>query len=425
MPVNVINSTIKTSDLTRYAALAFPMAFCGLPLYVHAPDHYAASVGLSLSVIGSILLAARLFDAVQDPLIGYLSDKYAHCRKAIILWSCVLLGAGFSLLFHPLPDLPAVSFAAGIVVATTAFSVIVININALGSLWSADPAQKTRITAAREGVGLAGLLLATILPPALAATGIAAPLTIFTAVFIGALSLAAIWFARWYGRWSPSFPASDQHALHDWRSLWRVALGRASYRRFFLIYGLSILASSIPAVLVLFFIRDRLDAEPYAGAFLFLYFMAGIAALPLWRRIAAVKGNNTAWFYAMILSIAAFIWAFFLGEGDIAAYAVICVLSGTAVGAELALPPSILSGLIDEEGDAAFTSTIFSFLAFLGKAALALATGVSFFILDAAGFRAAEDNTSAALFALSATYAALPCLLKLIPCCLLFERKSS
>ena len=43
-------------------------------------------------------------------------------------------------------------------------------------------------------------------------------------------------------------------------------------KHFFLAYLISTFASSIPAVLVLFFVRDYLLAESWTGLFLLLYF---------------------------------------------------------------------------------------------------------------------------------------------------------
>ncbi len=66
---------ISKNDLWRYSILAIPIAFAGFPLYVLAPDYYATTHGLSLSLLGFLLLGLRLFDAIQDPVIGALSDR--------------------------------------------------------------------------------------------------------------------------------------------------------------------------------------------------------------------------------------------------------------------------------------------------------------------------------------------------------------
>jgi hypothetical protein len=42
------------------------------------------------------------------------------------------------------------------------------------------------------------------------------------------------------------------------------------------------IAAALPATLVLFYVADVLQAEAWSGAFLALYFVSGVAFLPLW-----------------------------------------------------------------------------------------------------------------------------------------------
>ena len=55
---------------------------------------YAKYFGMSLTDVASVILVAKLFDAITDPLIGYCSDRlYAKSgsRKALVLLGGVLL----------------------------------------------------------------------------------------------------------------------------------------------------------------------------------------------------------------------------------------------------------------------------------------------------------------------------------------------
>jgi len=88
--------------LFQYSLLAFPLAFAGLPLYIHAPDFYNRHLGLGLGTIGIILLVVRLFDAVQDPVIGYLSDRHASSRHIIMAVGVCALTVGLFALFFVL-----------------------------------------------------------------------------------------------------------------------------------------------------------------------------------------------------------------------------------------------------------------------------------------------------------------------------------
>jgi GPH family glycoside/pentoside/hexuronide:cation symporter len=61
-----------------YGLPAFALAVVGIPVYVYIPKFYSDVVGIDIAVMGFILLAVRVFDAVSDPLIGVLSD---HTRS--------------------------------------------------------------------------------------------------------------------------------------------------------------------------------------------------------------------------------------------------------------------------------------------------------------------------------------------------------
>ncbi len=83
----------------------------------------------------------------------------------------------------------------------------------------------------------------------------------------------------------------------------------------------------------------------------------------------------------MLSSVAAFVWAFLLGSGDVFAFGVVCVLAGLAYGAELAIPPSILADIVD--GDARTQSSrpdgaYFGVWQMVDKLNLALAAGIAF-----------------------------------------------
>ena len=69
----------------RYGLLGLPLAFVALPLYVVWPNHYAREWGVPLAALGAVLLGARLFDAVLDPLIGRWCDAwFRHSLRRVL-----------------------------------------------------------------------------------------------------------------------------------------------------------------------------------------------------------------------------------------------------------------------------------------------------------------------------------------------------
>jgi len=404
-----VTAPLRVKQLAAYGAMAFPLAFAGLPIYLHAPDFYAVTMQQSVVALGTVLLLLRMVDALQDPLIGSLSDRFHRQRSLIIIFGTILLGGGFWMLFHPATALPLVWFAFSVLICTTGFSIVTINFQALGGLWRASSADRTRITASREAFGLIGLLVAAVTPPLL--MGLGGPSSAFHWLALGYLPLlaAACWLLLRWMQMAPLARPTDEQRGTGWWSLvhdrWRAL--------FFALVALNTFASAIPAVLVLFFIRDRLGAEAYTGLFLLIYFMSGALSMPLWSALARRYGKVRTWQMSLAAAIVTFCWAALLQEGDLAAYGVVCALSGLALGADLALPPALLADHIDANGRQNDAARLFSIMAFLSKSSLALATGLALPLLGLFGYHPDTTMTADLNFLLSVTYAGLPCLLKL------------
>ena len=163
----------RTADLLAYGALGLPLAFAALPLYVHVPRLYAG-LGLSLATVGAVLMAARVVDALTDPLIGWSVDRVSGRRKWIAA-ALPVLGLGMIGLLSPPADAGALWLLALLVLVSLAYSVATIAYNAWGAEVAPTPDLRTRYVASREGFALFGVMLAAVLPTVLAA-GLALPL---------------------------------------------------------------------------------------------------------------------------------------------------------------------------------------------------------------------------------------------------------
>ena len=195
-----------------------------------------------------------------------------------------------------------------------------------------------------------------------------------------------------------------------WAGL-RAALGEPAFARLLAVFAANGIAAAIPSATVLFFVADVLQAEALAGAFLALYFLAAAAGLPVWTRLSQRVGKLRAWLAGMALAVAVFAWAGLLGSGDLVAYACICVLSGLALGADLALPPSLLADVVGRHGRMESTGAYFGLWTLATKLNLALAAGLALPLLAWLGY-APGTRGADPLAALAFVYAAVPCLLK-------------
>jgi Na+/melibiose symporter-like transporter len=404
------------AEVLAYGALAAPLAFGGLPLYIHAPDFYAADLGVGLAALGVVLAALRAVDAVQDPLVGWAGDRWPRARPAMMVAGAVALTAGVAGLFAPMGLPLLVWFALMMVLASLGHSLISVNLMTYGGVWRDAPAAKARISGFREGFGLAGLILAVSLPAGLAVIvgRQASLLALATALAIGMVICLPL-FLRWLR--GASF---DLRAVPD-----APPATLRSFTAFYTVAGLVLLSAAFPAALILMLVRDLLGAQELAGIFLLAYFIAALPGAALASHLAGRIGAVPVWTGALILSVLGFASALALGQGTVGLFFVICLLTGLTFGADLVLPPAILSARIGDTGSAGIATRAHAGLAFLTKAALALAGAIALPLLAQAGFRPAEQNPEQALDALRWLYAGLPLVLRVLAIALLtyFHRK--
>jgi Na+/melibiose symporter-like transporter len=416
---------IGNARLAAYGLLGMPLAMAALPIYVHVPKFYADTVGLSLASIGGFLLLTRALDAIQDPLLGWWSDRRRARpggRWVFIGIGAPLLALGMVGLFNPPRGggpLLAAWLVSSLLLVYGAYSLITVSYQAHGAEMSDDAVERTRITAWREGFALVGVVAAAALPELLSkAAGARAGFAAFSAIFAPLLLLAAaiaIVGAPRAGVRSASQPPALRTLAQPFSN--------ARFRWLLPVFVLNGIAAAIPATLVLFYVEDVLRRADLAALFLIAYFAAGAAGLPLWVRLSRAVGKARAWLCGMALSIAAFLGAFFLGAGDTAAFFLVCGMSGLGLGADLALPPSLLADVIDDDaarGLGRREGAYFGLWNLATKLNLALAAGVALPLLQGFGYLTGQFNDSTALTALAAVYALLPCLLKAVAAAVLW-----
>lgn len=407
----------RRGALAAYAAFGLPVTMTALPLNILLPDFYAGATGLALSTIGLALLATRLVDAVVDPLLGSWVDAQRAAGRVLqpIVLGALPLALGFALLFNPVAAGTTASAAwlcATLACAYLGYSLATIAYQAWGAELAHDDAGRARVTGSREGAGLIGVLLGGTLP---AVAGM--PALVATFLVLLAIGLALLGFAP-----RPVRAASAAPAAGSPFAAFVVPLRRSRLRWLLAVFALNALAPAITATVFQFFVADRLGLKPYTALFLALYFIAGAASMPLWIALARRYSLPSIWLAGMVAAVLAFVWAYGLDAGSgrtaLLGFAAICVLSGLAFGADLALPPALLARVIDANGDGGREGAYFGLWNFVNKLCLAAAGGIALPLLESLGYaRGAQDE--AALAALAVTYALVPCALKLAAAALL------
>lgn len=385
----------RAPSLPGYAVFAAMLASAGLPIYIHAPKFYVDAYGVSLTALAAVLFGLRLLDVVQDPVLGWLVGRLRFARGTAVLLGCGLLAASMIGLFAVAPlGPPLLWFTLTMIGLFSAFSFLTIAMYSEGVTAAARvPGGHLKLAAWRETGALLGVCVASIAPFVLGFAGFALSFAVLTAL--------AVWLMR--GEWR----AGEAPVSGGFGPVLRDPLAR----RLLLIALLNAAPVAVSSTLFLFYVESVLMAGDGAGAFLILFFIMAAVSAPIWSKLAARHGSRRMLFAAMTLAIVGFLGALALGPGDTLAFALVCIVTGFALGADFALLPAAFAARMEQVAPDA--GEAFGLWAFVSKATLAIAAITLLPALEAAGFRAGGASPESAIALLSYLYAGVPCVLKL------------
>ncbi len=394
--------------LPAFALFGAMLAAAGLPLYMHAPKFFVDQYGVSLAALGAVLFGLRLFDVVQDPLLGKLAAKLRAHRGTSVALAVGTMAIGMVGLFAvTAPIAPLWWFAIMLTLVFTAFSYLTICFYAQGVAVASGIGEQGHLKVARwrETGALLGICAAAAAPVLLGGyTGFALAFVILAITAVLAMG------REWQGRDVP------QSGLG-------VVFGDPVARRLLLVALANSAPVAVSSTLFLFFVEDRLGLPGWEGPFLLLFFLFAAFAAPFWSRAAERFGTRPVLIFGMILSIAAFAYALMLGTDDLVPFAVICAASGIALGADMTLLPALFAKRMEEISPGAAEG--FSLWSFVSKMTLAIAAVALLPLLEASGYVPGQTNDQAALWTLSLLYGAVPCVLKLVAIALLVSTPSA
>lgn len=397
-------ASIGTRDrLPAWSLYGAVLSAAGLPIYIYAPKYYADTFGVSLTAIGALLIFLRLFDVVQDPVLGWVAERLGRARGIAVALGAALLAASMVGLFAVAPPVaPIVWFGLTITGLFSAFSFLTINFYAQGiGKASRIAGGHVRLAAWRESGALLGVCVAAVTPTVLVGL-VAAPYAVFAVGFAIVTFVAALAMApEWQGRVETETPTPIRTIIAD-----------PLARRLLILALVNATPLAVSSTLFLFFVDIRLDAQGWEGPLLVLFFLAAAVSAPMWSALAQRFGTKRVLLAAMVLAVASFGVTLTLGAGDQATFAVICILSGATIGADLTLLPAMFARRMAKVSPSGGQS--FGLWSLVNKFTLAFAA-VILPALELAGISAdAEVLPASALTMLTVLYALVPSLLKLV-----------
>ena len=406
--------TIPT--LCSYGISDFPVMLASMPMLLYLNVFYAGEIGLDLIDLGNMLLFARVFDLITDPLVGYLSDRTRTRwgrRKPWMVGSLPFLMVGLYKVLIPDEGADIWYLFGWVMVMWLGWTMLMIPYYAWGAELTADYDDRTRVTGWRAAMGGLGQLTA-IGFPVIAATwfeldGFAGIMRITAYAALVLMPLAVlITVSTVKETESPPEPSMSPFdglvvMVKNRLFLWLV-----------IAFMISSLGLSVLMPLNAFYATAVLAAAQNDVPLLMLFgSVAGLLGIPFWVYVSGRFGKHRAW-------IGGFVWVtafspmyLFLGPGDFWFMVPFAAISAFGTGSFIALPNSMKADVIDVDTSRTGenrAAVYFSAWSLATKLASSLGGSLGLWALAWVGFDASlgVDNTADAIAGVKYVYALLP-----------------
>ena len=408
---------LKRSTILFFGSVGVPLAVIGYPIAIWLPPFYAGEIGISLATVGLMLMLARFSDVITDPLIGFFSDHWRTRwgrRKPWILAGTPLMVFGAFKLFIPPEGAGSFYLLFWISFMFLGSTMVSLTYQAMGAELSPDYHQRSRVTAAREGFVLLGLIIAAFVPAIVEFLGErdTGPVLEAMAWTIGLLMPLAVFLLLVFVR----EPTIEIHKSVPFAEGLKHVLRNGPLKRVLMIVLLVTFAESFRNALSVFFMRDVIGV-PTIGILYSYYFVSGLVAIPAWLWLGKKIGKHKAFAVCMMAVSCISISTFFLDRGQVVLFTILFIMKGACFGGLQFLPLSMLADVVDVDSARSGgrrAGVIFSISGMTIKLAVAVGTGVSLQVLGLVGYIAdrelAKNNGLFELTALGVAYAIVPAL---------------
>lgn len=376
---------------------------------------YATDVLLiAPATMGILLAAARLWDGVTDPLIGYLSDRTRSPvgRRRIWLYGSALpIAIGIVMVWSPPAALSGVSMvvwmAVALLVYETASTAFLIPHGALGMELTPHYHERTRLFGYVHMIGFIGSLLGMgtlqLMTMADDKRGFAGDLSVAAGiiVFVAVVATTRVLPERrdYQGRGQVSVLRSVTDVF------------RNRHARLLLIvfaietYGMASIMTLTPYLVAYVF-----PLEALLVAVMMTYAVPQVAFTPFWMWLARRVGKQRAWTAAMLLAAIPFVCFYFLSEAGIAFW-ILTFLCGFLAGCGSVVQPAIQADVIDYDELTTGDRKEGAYLAIwnlVRKVSASLCALIAGLVLQFAGFEPNQVQSEETISAIRAIFGLLP-----------------
>jgi Na+/melibiose symporter-like transporter len=418
---------IAGTRLAAFSALAVPVYAAQVPISNFVPAFYAQQFGFSLTVLGAIFLAERIWGALADPIVGMLCDRTRSRfgrRRPWLAGGAALYGLAALAIFFPPSGISPLYLGGALFAFYLGWAMIQIPYWAWSGEISGEYHERTRIATFMTVAASSALLLVLLLPTLvdqlqpgddrlrLGAMGAVILLTLLPGAW---LTLRAF----------PEPPVGDaprSKGLGLLRTL-RLIAGEKLLLRVILSDLAVTFGQGVRGALFIFVVTIYMGLPQWGSALLLSQYVFGITAGPIWMQVAKRFGKHRTAIAGELVQVTINLGLLLVVPGDLPLLIGLTIAQGLAQGSGNLMLRSMVADIADEHRLRTGhdrTALFYSSFSISMKAGMALAVGVALPLVGAAGFDpSAAHNTPEALRVLLLVFALGPAIAHLVSAALL------
>jgi GPH family glycoside/pentoside/hexuronide:cation symporter len=353
-------------------------------------------IGIRAGNAAWVFLIGRIWDFVNDPVMGYISDRTRSRwgrRRPYLLFGFIPFAIAYTLLWIKPPitgDLGLVAYyALAYVIYDAAATAVYMPYFALTPELTLDYDERTKLTSYRMFFSIFAGLIGFTVP--LAVIGRTRPENADKVLMIGAIfgiASALPLLLTFFGtRERPEFQRVSTQPIGE--SI-RAAFKNRPFVFAMFIFLFTWAAVNLVQSMLLFFLKYRMNLEDESDLIMGTVFITALITLPLWEWASRNTDKRKAYIGGMVfLSVVLTVLAFLSPNAGMAFVLSLAFLAGIGVAAVHVLPWSMIPDAVewDEyETGSRHEGMFYSLVTLLRKIASAIAIPSMLWILEASGF---------------------------------------
>ncbi len=392
-------STPISEKLSRVTKLAYGAGDLG-PAIVAAINGFFLNAflldvaGLRPAAAGAIFLIVKVWDAVNDPLVGTLTDRTLTRwgrRRPWLLFGAIPFGLAFFLQWLVPPWGDTAKFFYYLIVALVldaAYTAVNVPYTAMTPELTHDYDERTSLSSYRFSFSILGGVLAAFFHSII--------IGLFKNPYTGYMVSAAIWAIIITAPNFITFAFTRETHFKEKRPEGpgflegvRIAFRNRAFVYVTVIYLLSWLSIQFVQSNLLLYVKYWVGAESQFGILILAIQFSSFIFLLIWARVSQRLGKQNVYYIGMFFWIAVGVVLFFVQPGQFYVLLLLGVLAGAGVSIGYLIPWSMLPDVIemDELQTGQRREGVFyGFFVFLQKLGLSLGLAISNFILELTGY---------------------------------------